>query len=654
MRRPRLAWVAVWLIGASIAAAADSPKITVDQLLTMFNPSQPGVDYDKPTDPAAIKACKVEQVNGPDGVGYVLRDGQGKILRRFLNTRGERRLDQWSYYQDGFEVFRDVDFNDDLVVDECRWLNSGGTRIATVVKSKITTWKRISAEEAAKVLTQAIVDNDSDLLETVMAKPEDLAALGVPKAEVDRVAAAAQGRKAKLEALVKSLKGWSKSTVWQRFDGANYPHVIPADSANGLKQDIILYENGVIFAGSPDGQGDATAISYLQTGELVQFGPVWKFVDLPRAVDPQKPGFAAAANSGVRAAIARVDSAGVAAGGSPEVEAAKKELADYDAKMAEIVSSGDKRELANYHVNRIKLLRNLVKVSESPEDVLTTNKQIADGLAAAYQTGRYPEGVKLLDTLVSEGGKIASYAAYRKIIAEYTSRSDDPAGDLVPAQKKLIADLAKFLAAYPDCDEAPDALLQLAGINEFNADDEEARKYYSELAHKYPKSEPGKKAAGALTRFDLVGKPLDLKGTGLDGRPLALSRFAGKTVLVLFWASWADPVRRELPELERIHQKFRAQGFEIVGVNLDGEKTALEQFLKEHPVSWPQIYEPGGMESRLADQFGIISLPTMILVDAQGKVVNRNIRMAADLEKQLSKLFESKAVSAKLGVNRRD
>ena len=85
-------------------------------------------------------------------VGYALRDGQGKMLRRFVIAHGGRRLDQWSYFQDGFEVYREDDLDGDRSLDECRWLNTGGTRIALVTKGKIKGWKQISAEEASKVL----------------------------------------------------------------------------------------------------------------------------------------------------------------------------------------------------------------------------------------------------------------------------------------------------------------------------------------------------------------------------------------------------------------------------------------------------------------------------------------------------------------------
>ncbi len=327
-------------------------------------------------------------------------------------------------------------------------------------------------------------------------------------------------------------------------------------------------------------------------------------------------------------------------------------MANFDAKNGHLLADGSKKEQATYHVDRIRLLRGLIKATDKPEEALLANKQIADGLAAAYQTGQYPNGLEYLDTLIKDGGKIGSYAAYRKILAEYASASDDPGVNPVAVQKKHLANLDAFLKDYSSSDEAADVLLQLASIHEYNADDDEVRKYYSDLWKKFPETGPGKKAAGALKRFDLVGKSIELKGTNLKGETVSLSKYAGKTVLVVFWASWAEPVKRDLPELVKTYQKYHPTGLEIIGVNLDAEKESLTQFLAENRVPWTQIFEPGGMEGRLANEYGIISLPTMFLIDEKGKVVNRNIRMAAELERQLSKMLGSNAPGVAVGDKR--
>src|SRR5262249_16890695 len=194
-------------------------------------------------------------------IGYALRDGQGKLLRRFVDTDGNRKLDQWSYFQDGFEVYRERDLDGNGSLDEVRWLNAGGTRIGMVERGQGARWKQVSAEEASKVfvegLVQAMAHGDLALLETVMATPDELTAAGVPKDVVAKAAAAAASRGEKIDALVKTLAGWNRQTIWNRFDGI-YPHVIPADPSSGLEKDIILYENPMLFPGSGGGPTTAT------------------------------------------------------------------------------------------------------------------------------------------------------------------------------------------------------------------------------------------------------------------------------------------------------------------------------------------------------------------------------------------------------------
>jgi thiol-disulfide isomerase/thioredoxin len=582
-------------------------------------------------------------------IGYTLRDGQGKLLRKFVDSDGNGVMDQWSFYQDGFEVYRESDKNNDRSPEECRWLNAAGTRVGVMAGGKITGWKRISAEEASKVLVQALVSGDLALMETVLATPDDLAKLGVPKGEVDQVAAAAAQRVEQIKTLQKGLTGWNSQFVWSRLDGM-MPHLIPADSDTGLTQDLVLYENAVIFAAPPSGEVNPAKIAFLQVPEMIKIGDVWKFVELPRAIPPNKA-IVAAADGGIRSWLFRSQLGG---GGpqNPELEAALKDLAKYDEDGSGVLSGGDKKAIAQYHVSRVPLLRAVVKAAKGDDESLNYKKQIVDSLVAAIQTGLYPSGVKVIDQVVADdqSGKLESYAAFRKIAADFAVKNDEPGANPMANQKKWMADLKGFLDKHPKTDEAPDALIQLASAHEFNAEEDEARKYYTQLEQAFPATEPGKKAAGALRRIDLVGKSFVLKGAGLRNDEVDSTQYRGKVLLVTFWATWAEPVKRDLPELNKVYKKYRGDGFEIIGVSLDTEKSELESFLKENPSSWPQVFEPGGMDSRLATEYGIISLPTMILVDGQGKVVNRSLRTAAELDRQLEKVIAGRQPGVALGA----
>jgi hypothetical protein len=97
-----------------------------------------------------------------------------------------------------------------------------------------------------------------------------------------------------------------------------------------------------------------------------------------------------------------------------------------------------------------------------------------------------------------------------------------------------------------------------------------------------------------------------------------------------------------MAEIVKIFDKNKNKGFEVVGVWLDNDAATLQAALQDVPKSWSQVFEPGALESRLAVEYGIMSVPTMFLVDPEGKVINRNIRSSADLDIQLDKALAGK------------
>lgn len=652
MRGPRITLAAALILGAASMTA--SAQFSPSDLLTKFRPTQKGVEYDNPTEPAAVSACKVEQVQDAKKkvIGYALRDGQGKLLRRFVDSNGNLKLDQWSYYLDGFEVYREVDTNDDQVLDECHWLNQAGTRVATVARNKITSWKRLSAEESSKVLVQSLVAGDLSLLDSVMVTAEELEGLGLPQPELERIKGEASSRQAQVEALLKKLAGWDAKTVWVRFDGM-MPRSIPGDAAAGLKGDLILYENAVVFAGQPDGKGDPSKMAYLQLPEMVRIGESWKIVDLPRVIDPGQANIELPTRQvGLRTALYRQDSGSGGESASPELQVVLNKLAEFDNKALPTLAGAEKKVLANYHFQRVQLLRDILKLVKTGEDELVYKKQIVDSLVEAVKTGLYPPGREVLEKMAKEGGKIQSYTSFRLINLDYQLKTDEPGTQLLAAQKWLMERLVEYVKEYPGADETSEVLFQLASLYEFNADEDDARKYYSKLATDFPDTAPGRKAAGALRRLDLVGKTFDLKATDVEGQKVDTTAYRGKILAVVFWAGWAEPARRDVPELVKLYQKYHSKGLEMVGINLDGEKETLDKIISSDGVNWPQVHETGGMDGKLANDYGIISLPTMVLVDPQGKVISRTIRLAAELEKQLEKSLANRPPGVALDSNR--
>jgi hypothetical protein len=88
-----------------------------------------------------------------------------------------------------------------------------------------------------------------------------------------------------------------------------------------------------------------------------------------------------------------------------------------------------------------------------------------------------------------------------------------------------------------------------------------------------------------------------------------------------------------------LQAKYGKDGFVPVGVNLDNTPAEVTAYLRANKsLPWAQVYEPGGLDGRLATELGILTLPTMILIDRDGKVVNRNIH-AGELDTELKKLL---------------
>ena len=126
-------------------------------------------------------------------------------------------------------------------------------------------------------------------------------------------------------------------------------------------------------------------------------------------------------------------------------------------------------------------------------------------------------------------------------------------------------------------------------------------------------------------------------------QPTALKQFAGKVIYLDFWASWCAPCRTSFPLLNKMHEKLKAQGFEVVAINLDEDKAAAEKFLKEFPVSFTVLRDAKG---EWADKFVVESMPTSFIIDKQGVVQNIHHGFASDdikeLEEKVTKLLAVK------------
>ena len=127
----------------------------------------------------------------------------------------------------------------------------------------------------------------------------------------------------------------------------------------------------------------------------------------------------------------------------------------------------------------------------------------------------------------------------------------------------------------------------------------------------------------------------------LQGRPFNLTAYKGKIVLVDFWATWCGPCVRELPDLQKAYDKHHAAGFEILGISLDRDKDKLTKFIETKKMPWPQHFDGKMWGNKLAEQYGVESVPTTYLLDGEGKIIAKDLSGDA-LEKAVAKALKKK------------
>jgi thiol-disulfide isomerase/thioredoxin len=623
----------VAISSSSQIAAADAPSAAQALGLT---PIQSLVEYTIPSKDEAAQ-CTIRPEKESNASAWVVRNGQGEILRRFADTNADNVVDQWCYYLNGLEVYRDIDANYNGKADQYRWFHTAGTRWGADKNEdgRVDEWRALSSHEVAEQVIFALKKRDQERFELLLLTPDELSEAGFGKARADRIAETLRSATAGFSKLSSEQKVVTAESRYVDFGSAR-PATIPAGTAGSTK-DVTVIENASALVEN----GGKHEQIFL--GTLVAVNGTWKLIDVPTvgSDNQQGGGFLLTPHS---------QQPGGAGGGAPSDEM-QKLMAQLEDLYRKSETLPPEKQAENIE-QRVDVLLRLADVTPGA-DRDQWYRQLAEMLSAAMQSGNFPKGGEELNKLQQQlteakaSDDLIAHVVFQRMWAEYVVSQAQPNADVAKLQEKWLTDLQDFVGKFPKSQDAAEALLQLGMYLEFVGKTEEATKWYQQLAGDFPNAEPAKKASGALRRLNSVGKPMRLRGNDLLGAAIdsAGPAYRGKVVLIHYWATWCEPCKENMVLLKELYSKRAGRNFDIIGVCLDNDAATAKAFLAEHRFPWKHVHEAGGLDGRLANEMGVMTPPLMILVDQNGNVTNHNIHVS-ELETELAALVRPKTGTA--------
>lgn len=212
------------------------------------------------------------------------------------------------------------------------------------------------------------------------------------------------------------------------------------------------------------------------------------------------------------------------------------------------------------------------------------------------------------------------------------------------AGKAMLADEHKFFSTvdslynktFMDNKDSFWAPLMMISLTTYLSED--MRPVYEAFSQEAKDSYYGKLVHEELYPAGMIGEKVpDFTVKDESGKEYSLAQLSEgkKYVLIDFWASWCAPCRREIPNLKNLYAKYGSKGFQIISISRDKNAEDWKKAIEEEQLIWPNFLD----ESGVAKLYKVRAIPTMYLVDADGRIVAENVRGEALAEK-VAELFK--------------
>ena len=261
-------------------------------------------------------------------------------------------------------------------------------------------------------------------------------------------------------------------------------------------------------------------------------------------------------------------------------------------------------------------------------------------ISGSMESVKIQEFNQLSNGFMERSNKIS--AAYQAAAQKLGRESDSLAAQFIPQYKQVQDEYSTEVIKFIRNNEAQLAAFYAATTLDQNKYERQLIAYADDLGKDDFNGNPAvvafKKAMAEAKPLSVGHEAPDFTIGSMEGKPIKLSDYSGKYVMLDFWASWCGPCVQEMPNVVKQYAAFKDKGLNILGISLDEDKAAWQGAVKRLNMSWPQASDLKKWEGPTEMAYRIMAIPSNFIVGPDGKIVAKNLT-GPELEDFLKKTF---------------